>query len=147
MQKYSRGMVFGVFDGLHPGHQYFLTKAARQCEELVVVVTLDDVVLHFKNRLPKFNLIERMNAIKSFADEVSLKITVVPGDQVSEMGHWSVLKNHQPEVILLGHDQERLGQEVVKFSIPTFTMAAYFPEKYKSSLIHHASKADSSITF
>ena len=135
MQKFSRGIVFGVFDGLHPGHQYFLAEAAKQCDEFTVVVTLDDVVLHFKNRLPKFSLAERINALTSFTASLNKKITVVPGDGVSEMGNWPVLKKYQPDVVFVGYDQELIAGEMVKLNIPTILIPAYYPEKYKSSLI------------
>ena len=48
----KKGMVFGVFDGLHEGHKYLLTEAAKLCDELVVVVTLDEAVATLKGHLP-----------------------------------------------------------------------------------------------
>lgn len=133
-------MAFGVFDGLHPGHEYFLTEAAKQCDELIVVVTLDDVVLHFKNRLPRFGLAERMEKIKKFgegfANNLNTKITVVSGDSVGEMGQWNVLKTHKPDVVFIGYDQDGISEEMVKLGVPTMTIEAHYPEKYKSSIIN-----------
>lgn len=129
-------MVFGVFDGLHPGHQYFLTEAANQCEELTIVVTLDDVVLHFKNRLPRFSLNERIGALQSFVESFNKKVVVVPGDRVVDMGRWLVLKKYQPDVVFVGYDQELVAGEMAKLNIPTMLIPAYYPEKYKSSIIN-----------
>ncbi len=138
--KFYRGMVFGVFDGLHLGHEYFLTEAVKQCDELVVVVTIDDVVLHFKNRLPKFGLAERMEKIKDFSEILTqnfkTKVTVLAGDSVGEMGQWNVLKNHQPNVVFIGYDQGGIGDEMDKLGLPTVTIQAHYPEKYKSSIIN-----------
>lgn len=133
-------MVFGVFDGLHPGHKYFLTEAAKQCAELIVVVTLDDVVLHFKNRLPKFGLAERIEKIKSFGENLTqnlkTKITVIAGDGIGEIGQWDVLKNNQPDVVFVGYDQDSVADEMVRIGVPTVTVQAHYPEKYKSSIIN-----------
>ena len=145
--KFSRGITFGVFDGLHPGHQYFLTEALKQRDELIVVVTLDDVVLHFKNRLPKFSLTERMEKIQIFLAEwvkksntdlqkIDKKITVVEGDTIGEMGEWAVLKKHQPDVVFVGYDQQGVADEMTRLSVKTITIPAYFPDQYKSSIIN-----------
>lgn len=141
--KFSRGMVFGVFDGFHPGHQYFLEQASEKCDELVVVVTLDDVVLHFKHRLPKYSLAERMEKIKKFGEELVQKsdtdlqnTTVVPGDTVSQMGEWLVLKKYEPDVVFIGYDQQSIATEMARLGIATITISAHFPDQYKSSIIN-----------
>lgn len=136
MQKFSRGIVFGVFDGLHPGHQYFLTEATKQCAELVVVITIDEVVLHFKKRLPKFNLAERMEKITSFGENLNTKITVAAGDRLGEMGQWLVLKKYQPDVVFIGYDQMKIGAEMARVGVAVKSIEAYYPEKYKSSIIN-----------
>ncbi len=136
MEKFSRGIVFGVFDGLHPGHQYFLTEAAKQCDELVVVATLDDVVLHFKNRLPKSNLASRMAAVKSFGENLKQKITVVPGDGANEMGQWRVLQTHKPDLVFIGYDQAIIEQEMRRLGVKTAAIKSFLPDQYKSSLLN-----------
>lgn len=132
MSKHARGLVFGVFDGLHPGHEYFLTEAVKQCDELIVVVTLDDVVLHFKNRLPKSGLTERIEKIKSF----NQILVVGAGDSVGEMGQWNILKTHKPDVVFIGYDQNSIGKEMVRLGVSTVTIEAHFPDRYKSSIIN-----------
>ena len=130
MKKVSKGMVFGVFDGLHPGHQYFLTEAAKQCDRLIVVVTLDEMVQQFKNRLPKYSFAERVAKIKSF----NPSFVITENDLV--IGQWQVLKTHQPDMVFLGHDQEVITREMARLGVPTTVLPAHYPDKYKSSLLN-----------
>ena len=105
-------MVFGVFDGLHPGHRHFLREASLQCKELVVVVARDAVVERLKQKTPRRALTERMEEIRAF-DE---RFIVVPGDDTE--GTWSVLEAHRPDAVFVGHDQEALTRALAKL-IPT----------------------------
>lgn len=41
-KKFNRVMVFGVFDGLHPGHRAFLRQARKKGDKLIVVVARDN---------------------------------------------------------------------------------------------------------
>jgi len=105
-------MVFGVFDGLHEGHRFFLSEAAKQCEELVVVVAHPEVVQLLKNRLPKNSLEERMDAVRRFNDSY----LVVVGD--TTLHRWSHLRNSAPQMIFLGHDQQELAEALAKLGLP-----------------------------
>lgn len=128
-KKYGTAMVFGVFDGLHEGHQYFLLEAAKLCSELIVVVTLDEVVEALKNKKPKNDFMQRVAAIKSF--DTNLK--VIASD--SALGKWSIFKDHSPEIIILGYDQHGIAREMKKLGRSFITLPSHFPEKYKSSLL------------
>lgn len=98
-------MVFGVFDGLHEGHQYFLTQAATY-GSLIVVVAPDLAVQHLKHKKPKHSQDERLAAVREFMPEA----IVVLGDE--RQGTYEVVKTHRPAMILLGHDQRALGDDV-----------------------------------
>ena len=152
--KNIRGMVFGVFDNLHPGHEFFLLEAAKDCDELVVVVTLPEIVSLLKGKTPKKSLEERIGDIRDFfADKkilsrtgVELEFFVVAGDK--EIGSWNILKQYKPDVIFLGYDQQAIARELDKLkalvlpkleatSFGVFSykfIESYEPEKYKSSL-------------
>jgi cytidyltransferase-like protein len=123
-------MVFGVFDGLHQGHRYFLEMAAKQCEKLVVVVALSEVVEMVKKHPPRFSFEERITQIHAF----NPKLHIVPSDRT--LGAWEVLKKYTPDIIFLGHDQTALATALKKIHIPFIIFAAHHPEKYKSSILH-----------
>ncbi len=127
---YETGMVFGVFDGFHPGHQHFLSEATQLCQKLIVVVAHPDMVSTLKNRTPHHSLTERIETIQSHNSSWE----VISGDQ--KIGTWSALKKYQPAIVLLGYDQERLGRELKKNGIAYRFITALEPEKYKPSLLH-----------
>lgn len=123
------GMVFGVFDGFHPGHRYFLMEARARCERLVVVVALSDVVERMKKRPPLYTYEERVARIQEFDNS----LVVVPSD--SGLGEWRVFKEHQPEMVFLGYDQVALGQALVDIAMPHTYIGSHYPEKFKSGLL------------
>lgn len=131
-KQYAVGMVFGVFDGFHPGHQHFLSEALRRCQELIVVVARPEIVLTLKNRPPLFTLSERIGQIKSHYPTSQ----VIPGD--SAIGTWSALREYRPDIIFLGYDQKTLGKELTAIGFPHSTITAHYPDTYKSSLLHHS---------
>lgn len=122
-------MVFGVFDGLHEGHRFFLTEAGKQAEKLVVVVAPDSATSARKGREPHHTLKERIEAVSgSFPGCI-----VTSGDETE--GAWSPVALYKPEVIFLGYDQKALGEALMPFSIPLIVLSAHRPEEFKSSLI------------
>lgn len=126
--KAKRGMVFGVFDGLHPGHEFFLAEAARHCDELIVVVTLKEAAFLLKGRMPRQDISERIAAIKSYRQN----FIVVAGDAVP--GSWKVLADHSPDVIFLGYDQHGIARELDRLGFACRSIESFKPEVYKSSL-------------
>jgi cytidyltransferase-like protein len=128
---YKIGMVFGVFDGLHPGHHFFLDSASELCEMLVVVVAQDEVVERVKKHAPRHSHAQRVADIESY----NPKLRVVSGDKAIRT--WTVLKKHAPDIIFLGHDQVKLAAALEDIKQPFVMLAAHYPEKYKSSLLHN----------
>jgi len=122
-------MVFGVFDGLHEGHLFFLNAAASKCDELIVVVAEDEASASLKGRLPKSPLHARIEAIES----LQRGWTVVAGDKAQ--GEWSALKAHKPDMVYLGHDQHAVAAEFERMGIAFSFIEAHSPDKYKSSLM------------
>ncbi|OGG47507.1 hypothetical protein A3D66_00435 [Candidatus Kaiserbacteria bacterium RIFCSPHIGHO2_02_FULL_50_9] len=114
-----KGMVFGVFDGLHKGHRYFFTEAAKRCETLVVVVARPETNTALKARVPKQSLEERIKKIQEFNRD----FLVIPGDQ--ELGQWQVVKTHSPDAILLGHDQQKLKEALAEMRVPFIFLSRY----------------------
>lgn len=95
----KRVVAFGTFDLLHPGHIAFLTAARKLGDELVVVVTRDDRVFEEKGMRSLFSEKERLQIIAA----LGVVNWATLGDPV---GTWRILKQLQPAVIALGHDQK-----------------------------------------
>lgn len=123
-------MLFGVFDHLHPGHEYFLREAAGQCQKLIVVVTHDTLVRELKDHSPKQSARERMRGVKESMPEAK----VVMGDK--HLGSWEILKKYKPDIVFLGYDQENIVSELKKMKIQYEFINAHHPKKFKSSLLN-----------
>lgn len=128
-KKGKRGMVFGVFDHFHKGHEYFLTEAARQCDELIVVVTLPEIVEKLKGRTPRHSLEKRTAHVTEFNPQ----FVVVAGD--ATLGEWNVLRGYSPDIVFLGYDQQGIEKELKSLGVPCLFIDSHHPEQYKSSLM------------
>lgn len=95
----TRILAFGVFDLLHPGHLAFLKQARRLGNELVVVVTRDDVAKQEKGRRPRLSVRERMELVAG----VRWVDRVVMGDPPQR--YFSVIRRLKPDIIAIGYDQ------------------------------------------
>lgn len=98
-------MVFGAFDGFHPGHLDFFKQAKKFGESLIVSVGTDRNVEKIKGQKPLFNQEERLALVKScrFVDKA------VIGAEEDFYGH---IKIFQPDIICLGYDQWANEDEV-----------------------------------
>lgn len=101
--KHEKVMVFGVFDGIHDGHRFFLKEAQKFGKNLIIVVTPDDTVKFMKDNSPKYNLMERILALETEFP----KAYIMTGDK--KKGVWSPIKEQKPGVIVLGYDQNSLA--------------------------------------
>ena len=131
-------MVFGTFDGVHPGHEYFFAEAKKLGDRLVVCIARDTIVEALKGRRPKRPEIERREAL---AESRSVD-QVVYGDR--ELGSYRIVEEISPEVIALGYDQQELKDDLARWlnakgkSIELVSIAAHHPELYKSSIVNKA---------
>lgn len=102
-------MVFGTFDGLHDGHKAFLKEAKRYGDYLIAVLPTDEMVEKLKGRPPKLTIAKRFEHLKK-----ALNVdAVIVGD--AKLGNWNVLENHRPQVIAIGHDQNKIKEELEKY--------------------------------
>lgn len=134
--KLKKVMVFGTFDGLHPGHLDFLKQARGFGDYLLVIVARDKNVKKIKGRLPKFKEAERLKEIikNRVADEVVL------GKFDDKYG---LIEYYRPNVICLGYDQEYFIKDLPEklkefnmFDTEIVRLKPFQPEKYKSSIIN-----------
>jgi FAD synthetase len=130
----KRVLVFGTFDGLHPGHVNFFGQAKKLGDQLIAVVARDATVNVVKGHFPKRSELLRLKAVKQckLVDEAVLGNLGDP---------YEIIKKIRPDIIALGYDQtsfitalpeyikkENLNVEIVR-------LKPYKPENYKSSLI------------
>lgn len=124
-------MVFGSFDPLHDGHRSLFRQARRFGDFLTVVVARDSSIRRIKQREPQTDE-ERRRAI---IEEEQLVDEAVLGRKDD---FFSIVHEHQPDVLVLGYDQETFTEDeilrrvaplepVIKRAIPLR------PERLKSS--------------
>lgn len=99
-------LVFGTFDILHPGHQWFLRKAALHGDRLVAVVSRDDFVRSWKGNSPVRSQDSRIEALLA-SGLVNQAVLADP-----EIRTYGVLEEIKPDVICLGHDQKALFDDL-----------------------------------
>lgn len=88
-KKYKVGYVPGVFDLFHIGHLNLLKNSKEKSEYLIVGVLTDELVLHFKGKLPLIPFEERMAIVESikYVDEV-IPVTF---DNTKKIDAWNQL--------------------------------------------------------
>jgi len=123
-------MGFGTFDGLHPGHLFFLRQLKSLGDELYIAIGRDRNVKRIKGKKPYFNEKERQKAV----EKTGLADKVLIGHSTD---FYRVIHRYQPDVIGLGYDQRANTEEIQTLfpSIKIITLKSLKPEKYKSSLI------------
>lgn len=93
-------MVFGTFDGLHPGHLNFFKQAKSLAEKsyLIVSIARDKNVLRIKKKIPMLNERQRLILVK----KSKLIDKVVLSGAINHLPH--IIKE-RPDIIALGYDQ------------------------------------------
>lgn len=99
-----RVLVGGTFNLLHPGHVFFLEKAKKLGDELIVVIATDRVVA--KKGFSLFSAEERMVMV----NELKVVDRAVIG---SDSDFLKIIEIEKPDVIALGSDQ-KLSEEELK---------------------------------
>ena len=103
----KRVLVFGTFDGLHPGHLFFLRQAKTRGDILIVGVARDRHVRDLKDKHASNLERARKEAVEAlrFVDEAHLC------DE--ELGTFELVRTVQPDVIVLGYDQRELEESLI----------------------------------
>src|SRR3972149_5931200 len=130
-----RVMVFGAFDGLHPGHLDFFKQAKKYGDFLIVSVARDENVKKIKGKEPLFGEEERFELI------ANLKVVdkAILGAAHNFYVH---IKMERPDVICLGYDQwakeEEVKAELKRVGLLTtqvFRLEPYKPNVAKSTIM------------
>jgi len=98
-------MVFGAFDGLHPGHLNFFEQAKEYGDKLIVSVGTDRNVKKIKGKKALFTQKERLELV----DNCKLIDRAVIG---AEDNFFENIANYEPDVICLGYDQWAKEEDV-----------------------------------
>ena len=129
-------MVFGVFDGLHPGHLHFFKETKKYGDKLIVVVARDKAVFSLKKKNPKKGERSRLAAVR----RISGVEKAVLGDRVQSS--YTVVKKYRPDVICLGYDQDWLKRDLEEKinlgllpKIELIQITPHQPEELHSSLL------------
>lgn len=132
-------MVFGAFDGLHPGHLDFFKQAKKFGDYLIVSVGRDKNVEKIKGKKPLFNEDERFELISN------LKIVDRPVMGAAH-DYFIQVKQHEPDVICLGYDQWATEKFVIEnlrrvglLNTEVVRLKPYKPEKAKSTNLKNRS--------
>ena len=98
-------MVFGAFDGLHPGHLSFFRQAKKYGDFLIVSVGTDRNVAKIKGKRALFTENERLELVR----QCRIVDKVVLGAETNFYKH---VREYKPNVICLGYDQWAGEEEV-----------------------------------
>ncbi|MBI2463096.1 MAG: adenylyltransferase/cytidyltransferase family protein [Candidatus Spechtbacteria bacterium] len=132
----KRVVVFGIFDGLHLGHEHFLQQARAYGDEIVVIVGRDEIALQLKGKTSQLNERQRRSRVAAH----HLVDRAVLGDK--ETGEYLALKRLKPDVVCLGYDQKELKKDIYRWmkengaKIVVRVMKAYKPREYHTSIIN-----------
>ncbi|MBU2099767.1 FAD synthase [Candidatus Micrarchaeota archaeon] len=125
-------IAFGTFDGLHPGHIYYLEQA-KKFGELTVVIARDSTVKKVKGRKTLLNEKERKKMIES----LKAVDKAVLGEK--KENKFEILKKLKPDTIVLGYDQKPSKKELekelkkMKINAEIKRVNAWNPKKFKST--------------
>ena len=142
MKLSKKVLVFGVFDGLHPGHLSFLRQAEKH-GDLIIAVARDAIVKKMKNKKPAQTERQRIAALKkSFP-----KASVFLGDKTQ--GSYTIAKGQKPDIICLGYDQTELARDLAekmkKGELPVIKMITLKPlrsGKFKTTILTSSSHSE-----
>ena len=125
-------LLFGSFDLFHPGHDY-LIRSSQKYGKLIISLAQNAAIEKIKGQKPVHDIKERIkNLQKKYPN-----IRIIEGDK--EIGSWSALKKYQPEIVVVGYDQNILKRALTEiqsdYNFTIIQLEAFIPEKYKSSLL------------
>jgi len=132
-------LVFGTFDIIHPGHQWFLRKASAFGDRLIAVVSRDRFVRDWKGKSTIRDEVSRMREL----EKSGLVDRAVLSDP--EIRTYGIVEELKPDVICLGHDQNALHDDLVNWlrqtghnDISIEILPPWHRHKYSSSRLNRS---------
>lgn len=132
-------IAFGTFDIFHPGHEFYLQEARKLGDYLLVVIARDKNVLKAKGKKARNSEEERLISVR----DTGLADGIVLGSLEDK---YEALEQYQPDVVVLGYDQEVNEEELLKklaelkLECQIKRIRAFKPEIYKSSKLKKRDK-------
>ena len=127
----AKVLVFGIFDGVHPGHIDFFRQAKKCDNFLIVVVGRPLVSKKFKNKIPKHSLGKRIKNVR----DIKYVDKVIPGDK--QQGGYEVILREKPNIICLGYDQKELTKNLTDWIMANrLDVEVKILKPYKSDQFH-----------
>ena len=132
-------VVFGVFSFLHPGHLYFLSKAAEHGVSVHIQLTRDEIVEKLKSKPPLRDQETRLTSLKQLGKPYQVEL----GDDT--LGRYSIFEKlpTNETIIFLGYDQDKLEEDLRRRmengqlpSLKIIRVDAFEPERYHTSILH-----------
>jgi len=134
----TKVMVFGTFDGVHPGHENLFEQAKEHGDYLIAVVARDKTVEKLKGKKPDYSEVERRMLV---ADNANVDLAVLG----KYRDKFEIVADHQPDVICLGYDQSYFVENIesdlkrLGLSPKIVRLESFRPDIYKSSLLKNQS--------
>lgn len=135
MQKSSKVLTAGTFDGLHVGHQWVLNAAAARTNGgiLHVIIAPDTTVTHTKGRPPRHPQAARKAAVEAYLTQSNIAHVVHIGHENSPPT--VLLCEIKPDIVALGYDQT-IDEKALIDALPgliVWRMPPYAAKHFKSS--------------
>ena len=127
-------MAFGVFDGFHKGHEFFL-KSCSMHGKLTVVVARDSTVIKTKSK-------KTVNGERSRLSTISRLPYVEKAVLGDSKDFYKAIRSFRPDIICLGYDQkaftEGLNDKLAESGLDAkiVRMPPFKEHVYKSSIIN-----------
>ena len=85
------GYTSGVFDLFHIGHLNILKKAKSMCDELIVAVTTDELMIHYKKKNAVIPFKERIEIVSN----IKYVDKAVPQEDMDKIAAWEKYQFHK----------------------------------------------------
>lgn len=135
--KKTKIMIFGTFDGLHPGHVNFFKQAKSFTKNsfLIVSIARDINVMKIKGKQPAFSEKERLDLVRKnkFVNKAVL------AGKTKYLPH---ILREKPDIIALGYDQKAYVRELKKdlknkgILMKIVRLKPFKKKVYKNHLLH-----------
>lgn len=88
MKKYKIGYTTGVFDMFHLGHLNIIKRSKELCDNLIVGVSIDELVYSYKGKHPIIPFKERFEIVEA----IKYVDKVIPQESMDKLIAWETIR-------------------------------------------------------